>query len=329
MDVILADYSLPQFDALRALYLLHDSGLDIPFIIVTGSIGEEMAVDCMKKGAADYLLKDRLARLSAAVTQALHERTLREEKRRNQRELARAYEALREADRLKSEMIQNVSHEIRTPLSYLIGYAGLMLDDTMDMGPLTTQQRDNLTIMLHQAERMEHLTGNMVTIQRNAHHQPVRAEVDINVILEDAIKRTRIAADNVKVSLALDTAEGLPSVYIDQMAIDQVLDNLISNALKFTPAGGEVRLRVWQEQSTETGSVSVSVSDTGIGIPVGALPNIFKRFYQVDGSSTRKYDGVGLGLAVCRDIIEAHAESLHVDSTLDEGTTFTFTLPLH
>jgi len=132
-------------------------------------------------------------------------------------------------------------------------------------------------------------------------------------------------ADKAGLALMADIAPEVPYVLGDPLALRRVLDNLLSNAFKFTPKGGRVTARL----SQDSGTVVMAVSDTGIGIPNDKLGRIFERFYQVDGSATRQYGGVGLGLALVKEIVEAHGGRMAVSSQVGEGATFTILLPAH
>jgi PAS domain S-box-containing protein len=248
------------------------------------------------------------------------------ERRRTEADLRKAYEELQEADRIKSEMIQNVSHEFRTPLSYIIGYTGILLDEELGIGALTEEQRNFLKIVARQSERLTWLLKNFVAIQSTAEiASGEKQNVPIGPLLEETLQSADKEAAEAQITLSLEVELDLPLVRIQRMAISQVLVNLVSNAMKFTPDGGEVSMRATLDP--DSGKVRVAVSDTGPGIPEEYQEHIFERFYQVDGTATREYGGVGLGLALCKEIVEGHGETIWVESTPGQGAKFTFTLP--
>ncbi len=238
--------------------------------------------------------------------------------------LQTAYEALQEVDRLKTLMIQNVSHEFRTPLTYIVGYVGLLLDEAQDMGPLTDHQRRSLTIVAEQAERLRRLMDRFVAMERVSEGALDLQQADLASLLERSVEAAQILAAAAQLTLTLEVVTPLPPVHVDVLAVQQVLENLLSNAIKFTPAGGRVTTRAWASGKW----VYVAVSDTGIGIPPQEQERIFERFYQVDGSPSRRFAGVGLGLALCKQAVEAHGGRIWVESRPGEGATFTFTLPV-
>jgi signal transduction histidine kinase len=238
-----------------------------------------------------------------------------------------AYQELQEADRLKSEMIQNISHEFRTPLTYVVGYIGLLRDEDLGIGPLTDDQRKYLNTAAREAQKLTWFLKNFVAVESIEEIvESESASEDCTALLEEMVESARLTADEAGVTLSLELEADLPPVRVNKMAINQVIDNLIANAIKFTPQGGAVSVQVSLEPLE--GKVYVSVSDTGIGIAEELHERIFERFYQVDGSATRRFGGLGLGLAVCKEIVEAHGERIWVESTPGQGATFTFTLPV-
>jgi two-component system sensor histidine kinase VicK len=222
-------------------------------------------------------------------------------------------------------MIQNVAHEFRTPLGYMVGYVELMLDDEPgDMGSLTEQQRRSLEIVAQQAHKLTRLVNNFVAIQKAEAIEPVKERVDVVGLLRDAVESAKLEAADKEIALTLDVQESLAPVMVDRMAMCQVLDNLLTNAFKFTNQGGKVSVKAWL--SSEDKKVHVSVKDTGRGVPKSAHARIFERFYQHNGVDARPRQGIGLGLAVCKEILEAHGEKIWVESSPNKGATFTFTM---
>ncbi len=235
--------------------------------------------------------------------------------------LERAYAELKESDRLKDELVQNVSHELRTPLTFIKGYVQLLLEG--GMGELTPAQHQSLDIVVRKTDMLTRLVGSIVTLERvgraGLHAQPMSLAEQANLVLDTCAATSRLR----RVTLACDFPPVLSLVVGDRDQISEVFDNLLSNALKFTPAGGAITVRGREEGEF----VRVEVSDTGIGIPSDKLDKIFERFYQVDGTSRRKFGGAGLGLAIVKEIIHAHGGQVGVMSELGRGSTFYFTLP--
>lgn len=232
---------------------------------------------------------------------------------------SRIYQQLADADRLKGEMIQNISHEFRTPLHYMVGYSGLLLD----YSDLDEEVSEGLRVIALQAHKLSRMVENFVSIdtaRRDALH---RESVDVTTLIADLLRSSKLLAAEKQLALSMEVEPDLPLAVANRLAITQVLDNLMSNSLKFTPDGGTITVSAYSAND----QVIISITDTGIGIPPEAHTRIFERFYQVDGSATRKYGGVGLGLSVCKSIIDAHNGQIWLTSEEGSGTTFSFSLP--
>ena len=236
-------------------------------------------------------------------------------------ELARALEQQRELDRLKNQFIQNVSHELRTPLSMILGYAELLAAG--DLGAVGERQQGPLDIIVQRSYALRDLIGNITAILENESRQHSLELVLLSSMVDEALVDFQVLADQAGLELCGDCARSVPPVLGDAEHLRRVVDNLIGNALKFTPAGGTVEVRL---RSTN-GTVLLEVADSGIGIDSSHIGRIFERFYQVDGTSRRTHGGCGLGLALVKEIVERHGGSVSVDNRLGEGSTFTVSLP--
>ena len=244
-----------------------------------------------------------------------NERALREE-------TAQMLEQQRHLEQVKDQFIQNVSHELRTPLTLVHGYAELLRSGSL--GPLTPEQEEALEVIQRRAAFLgEMVTDFTLLIEIQA--RGLRAEImDVPPLLHEAAAAVQSAVTAAGLTLEVDVPARLPKIRGNTLYLRRVLDNLMSNAVKFTPAGGRVALRAWREDAF----VCIAVSDTGIGIPASEHERIFQRFYQVDGSSTRRHGGTGLGLAVVKEIIEAHGGTVSLKSVEGRGTVFTLRLPI-
>lgn len=241
--------------------------------------------------------------------------------RAHAQELEKAYSELKEADKLKDELIQNVSHELRTPLTFILGYVELM--QTQGIGPLTPEQAEGLEIVRRKCITLTKVVNDIVSLQRLRISGLERRPIKLNVLLRQTMQAARISAEQAGQKLTFESPEKDVVVMADEERISQVLDNLLSNAVKFNQPNGKVLLRL-NEQDSE---VQVEVQDTGIGISPEKLARIFDRFYQADGGTTRRYGGMGLGLSICREIIEAHGGKIWGESEVGKGSRFVFTLP--
>jgi signal transduction histidine kinase len=224
---------------------------------------------------------------------------------------------------MKANFVANISHELRTPLTHVKGYLELMVTDSL--GPLTSEQRHALQVSQKAAGRLENLIEDLIMFSMASHGQmSIKQEsLDIRRMANLAMKNAGPKAEEHGVDVQVAAAEDLPLVQGDQDKIMWVMNQLLDNAIKFTPSGGHVVLGLKLESSN---LVMVSVADTGMGIPPRRLKEVFEPFHQLDGSSTRQVGGTGLGLSLVRQIIEAHGSLLDVSSAEGKGSTFKFPL---
>ncbi len=254
-------------------------------------------------------------------------------------ELQRAVNHLRELDQLKSNFLATVSHELRTPLTSVIGFADMLLKGIA--GDLNEEQSEYVKTILERGEDLYKLITQILEMSR-METGAVRLALEacsVSAVAERALSSVTIAAKNAEVSCRQALPADLPPALVDADKIQQVLVNLVSNAIKFNRAGGEVVIeaalapikRPFDEEdffgSEADDAIRVAVRDTGVGIPADQLGRIFEAFYQVDASSTREHGGAGLGLSIVQKIVEAHGGDVWAESTVGEGTTFFFTVP--
>ncbi|MCR4407287.1 MAG: GAF domain-containing protein [Anaerolineae bacterium] len=265
---------------------------------------------------------ERLLSIAAAqAAVAIENAQLYEDLKERAEKLERAYNELKELDRLKSEFVQNVSHELRTPLTFVKAYVELMLDGTL--GELNERQRESLKIVAERTNTLTRLVRDIIALQQIEQGTLHLSMVNLGEIAQMSMKGAELTARQAGIELKAEISAELPLISGDRDRLNQVFDNILGNAIKFSPDGGEVIIRVWDAGDV----VQASISDTGIGIPESELEKIFERFYQVDGSTTRRFGGTGLGLAIVKRIVEAHGGRVWAESTLGRGSTFFFALP--
>ena len=255
---------------------------------------------------------------------ALSHAAMFSELQQNNEELAAANEKLRELDKLKSQFLSVATHELRTPLSIILGYNSMLSDSLHDR--LDEQERQTLHESVSACKRLIRLVNSMLDItQIESGKMRMSFEpADLRRIVLGVASLFQHQAQTKNVHIATEVPARLPRMVMDSERIEQVLVNLVGNALKFTGPGGSITIAV---RLTAGGAV-VSVSDTGIGIPAEDLDKIFDEFAQVRRqAANRQREGSGLGLAIARRIVEAHHGSLEVRSEVGRGSTFSFTLP--
>jgi signal transduction histidine kinase len=239
--------------------------------------------------------------------------------------LTRALEQQRELDRLKNEFLQNISHELRTPLALIMGYAELL--NSGELGGLDPDQQEPVAVITRRVRTLSKMVNDLIAILTVEARELSEELIDLSDLVDAMVSDFCAAAVEAELSLTTEIASDIPPVAGDPEQLRRVLDNLLGNAIKFTPSGGSITIRLWQNGDDGERAVVLEVSDTGIGIPPDQLDRVFDRFYQVDGSSKRRYGGVGLGLALVKEIVEAHKGHVAVRSVVDEGSTFRVTLP--
>lgn len=277
-----------------------------------GNLGQQVNIDTddeLGELAGDFNLMSQQIKENIAALSESYEK------------LYQANLSLRELDKLKSQFIANVSHELKSPLTAIVGYTEYLLDGKM--GPVSQPQQKGLEVIRRNLKKLTHQIIELVDITsiEAGHLSLNETDFEIKPLIEEAASNYRAEAFKKKLKIHASSPAGL-MVRADRDRIMQVLDNLVENALKFSQSGS---ITISAEALSR--KVRISVSDTGAGIPAEFLPRIFDRFYQVDGTSTRKYGGVGLGLSIVKAIVEAHGSKIDVSSRLGGGTSFGFELP--
>ena len=317
-DVVLSDYSLPQFDCPHALRVLIETGLDIPFIALSGTVNEEAILNLVRSGARDYVMKDNLARLPSAIDRELREAEGRRERRRLEAQLSQA---------MKMEAIGRlaggVAHDFNNLLTVITGFAELAL---LEDNPA----RAGIEQILHAAERAAGLTRQLLAFSRQQAMEP--RIFDLNDLVRDMEKMLRrLIGEDIQVGVRL--ADAPMMVRADPGQIEQVVLNLAINSRDAMPLGG--RLIISTASRRLEGShakaygvpdgqyCAISISDNGVGIPPEVLPHIFEPFY-----TTKPADkGTGLGLSTVYGIVQQSGGAIQPYSEKDLGTTMTVFLP--
>ena len=327
-DIVLSDYSMPRFSAPAALALVRGRSLDLPFIIISGTVGEEIAVSSLRAGAHDFLIKGSLARLLPAIDREMREATLRYEKKRIQ-------EQLLISERMASVglLAAGVAHEINNPLAILVGNLDLI---SQQLNEMTADETDGaaasplvrlvdfaalLRDAQEAAERVRLIVRDLKVFSRSSDTES-RGPVDIRSVLESAI---RMASNEIRhrARLSRDYADVSP-VSGNESRLGQVFLNLIVNAAHAIPEGraetNEIKIVIRMDSSSR---VAIEIHDTGVGIPADVLPHIFDTFFTTKAATA----GTGLGLAICRRIVADHDGEISVQSRVGAGTVFRTLLP--
>jgi signal transduction histidine kinase len=323
-DCVLLDYYLPGSTGLETLNRIRTLGAPVPVVALTGQGDEDLAVTLMKAGAADYLAKngltgDRLAR-SLRYAMALHRS---EEQRREllESEQQARLEAQR-ANRAKDEFLATLSHELRTPLNAILGWTSLLATEQLDAA--TT--RKALGIIERNTRVQAQLIEDLLDISRivTGKLRLAMKPLSFHGVLNAAIESVRPVAEQSAVRIELVLNEDA-TVQGDQARMQQVVWNLLTNAIKFTPAGGWIRVTA----SRDGDRIRATVTDSGAGISPEFLPYVFDRFRQEDGAATREHAGLGIGLSIVRHVVELHGGLVTAHSEGEgRGASFTVEFPV-
>jgi len=238
-------------------------------------------------------------------------------------ELQEALRKLSELSQMKANFVANISHELRTPLTHIKGYLELL--GTESLGVLTAEQKQAVQVSQRASGRLESLIESLILFSLAARGEMTLklAPVDLNKVAEEIINFTHTKAEDRNVQLVFNARSDVPNVKADKEKISWAMLHLVDNAIKFTPSGGRVNITIEPESED---LIMVSVTDSGIGIPTERIVEIFEPFHQLDASSTRRYGGTGLGLALVREIVAAHGSLIEVQSVEGKGSRFHFPL---
>jgi len=327
-QIVLADYNLPQWRGMEAVELLRRENLDVPLILVSGALGEVNAVECLKQGATDYVLKGALTRLPVAIRRALRERELRQQHKQAEQALAHKMDELARSNRELEEFAYVASHDLQEPLRMVASYCELLGERYR--GHLDDKADKYIGYAVDGARRMQRLITDLLEYSRvGTRAKPLQA-TNADAVLTSVLQSLHQA---VQANQAVIVRESLPAVQADELQLAQVFQNLVANALKFH---GErpPRIRVsaelvgaepeGSEVAEKSRMVRFSVSDNGIGMEKDSSGRIFQMFQRLH--TREEYDGSGIGLAIAKKIVERHGGTIWFESAPGQGATFYFTL---
>jgi two-component system, sensor histidine kinase and response regulator len=315
-EVILADYNLPHWKGMEALEVLRREGLDIPMILVSGALGDMTAVECIKRGATDYVLKDGLARLPEAIRRALQEKELRRLRRRVDEDLARKVDELARSNADLEQFAYVASHDLQEPLRMVANYTQLLAERYR--GKLDDQADKYIHYAVDGAKRMQTLIQDLLAYSRVGRPEIELKRTECDVVVLSAVKNLHAAIGE---SGAVVTFGSLPAVMANSSQLQQVFQNLIGNAIKFRGANTP-QIQVAAEE--KEGKWIFSVTDNGIGILNMSVQ--FSRSSSVftPGKNTQ---ATGLDSPFANASSKRHGGRISVTSNTDGGSTFVFTIP--
>lgn len=309
-DVALLDLTLPDCRGLDTFVRLHKSSPGLPIVVLTGVSDEDLAVEAVRKGAQDYLVKGQVdwSVLSRALRYAIERQGI--------------LLKLAQLEKMKDDFVSHVSHELRTPMTIIKEGVSQVADGLH--GSVVDAQKQCLSHALKAIERLGRVVDNLLDISKiEAGKMRLNKKlIDVADIARRVIQDFSSQAKAKGLELRADFPAHMPKAYADEDKVVQVFVNLIGNALKFTEKG-HIRISLIDGES----AVECSVSDTGMGIASEDLPKVFDKFEQFGRKRDSHHKGTGLGLAISKSIVEAHGGSIRIESRLGQGTSFLFSLP--
>ncbi len=328
-DLVLLDMMMPGIGGLEMLERINELDPNLVCVVITGYATVELAVEAIKKGAYDFIAKPFDAdTLLLTVNQGIERRALSLQSQRLARleaetkALAKEKAQLEQLDRMKSTFTLTVAHELRAPVAAIQSYLRLILDGYIP----PEKQRHYLERAERRAEVQLELINDLLDLARlqDPDLRLEREPVALHEVLDEVIDAMAAQAREKRIDVACDVESQLPCLQVNPRHAKQLWNNLISNAIKYTPEGGNVRISL-QEQD---GFLVGAVEDTGIGIPADELPLVFEEFYRAKAAKAYTQMGTGLGLSIVKRILEAYGGTIEVESVPDQGSTFRFRLPI-
>lgn len=328
-DLVLLDMMMPGISGLEMLERISALDPDLVCVVITGYATVELAVQAIKKGAYDFIAKPFDSdTLLLTVDQGMEKRTLSLQAQRlavleaEAQELARQKTELERLDRLKSTFTLTVAHELRAPVAAIQSYLRLILDGYI----APEDQAKYLARAERRAQAQLELVNDLLDLARlqDPDVLPEAESVHLDQVLAEVLDAMAANADEKGIRVTSEVATDLPPVSVSAGHAKQLWTNLISNAIKYTPDGGEVQVSLVESDGTLVGSVT----DTGIGIAEDEIPLLFEEFYRSKAAKKHTQMGTGLGLAIVKRILDTYGGTIAVESEAGQGSTFTFELPI-
>lgn len=345
-DLILLDYLLPDIDGLHLMAKFKELNVELPIVILTGQGDEEIAVEMMKAGAADYFSKGKIEpnNLAKAIGNAIRihqaeqavklaNQRLRasnellvlknQELEKQKQQIKLQNIQLQESYNLKSEFLATMSHELRTPMNAIMGFSQLLMRQYPD--PLSEQQQNIVERIFNNSKNLLEMINEMLDFSKiEAGKLEVNPQsIDLGYLIRLTVEELRSLAVQKQLELVTQIELENTNIIQDNNFIKRTLINLLSNAIKFTESG-TVTVKVWELDSER---VAIAVADTGMGIASEDKQKIFQAFRQADQSFTRQHSGTGLGLAITQSLVTMMGGKIAVESELGQGSTFTLEIP--
>lgn len=332
VELIISDMAMPEMNGLELIKKIRSTGQDVPFIFLTASDQLNTAIEAMTCGASDYLLKDEniLRTLSISVDKVLEKHQLKKSNQKllqdlaaKNKELEKSNKQLLKLNELKNKFLGMAAHDLRSPLASIRGLSEFLLNEIF--GSLTEEQKEYINIINKTSDEMLTLVNDLLDVSviesGNLDIKPLKTS--LISLIKDRMKLYRMSAGKKDTRINF-IPQDIPDIFFDPSKIAQVIDNLVSNADKFSPPGSAIYIHTGVDKAM----VKVSIRDEGPGISEEEQSRLFGEFQRLSARPTAGEKSTGLGLAIVKKIIEAHHGILEVNSRLGVGSTFSFKLPI-
>lgn len=320
-DIILSDYRMPQFNIPNALKILEKSGLDTPFIVISGTVGEDTAIECLKAGAHDFMVKGHLLRLIPAINRELKEAQNRKARREAEQSIELYIKKLEQSNKELEHFATIASHDLQTPLRKVQTFADIA-KVALEEGKVS-EGWDYLERMTKSAQQMQELISSLLNLSRITRKGKPFKQTDLSQVIEHVLEDLQ---ENLQETHGQVEVGTLCAVEADESQMQQLFRNLIENALKFHKTTMSPSIKVYSK-ATGNNHCEVVVEDNGIGFEEAYKDKIFEVFQRLHGQ--QEYPGTGIGLSLVQKIVERHNGSILAESQMGIGSKFTVKLPLH
>jgi len=318
VDVILSDHSLPQFNSDEALGIYRESGLKIPFILVTGAVSDEFAVNSLKQGADDYVLKSNLTRLPAAILNAVKQREAEAAKNLANDAMRKQYEELMKINKELDSFVYSVSHNLRAPLRSVLGLINLARMEDEKQG---NTFKNYFNMMETSMNKLDETLKEILDYSRNSRQELCIEKINIQQLLDDNLEKMQFMPGSSSINKQINISEDAP-LYSDKYRISVIFNNLISNAIKYyDPVKEHPMLNI--AIKVTSGSARLEFQDNGVGIDKEYQDKIFNMFFR----ATQLSEGAGLGLYIVQEAVDKLKGTIAIDSEIRKGTTFIIDIP--
>ncbi len=317
-DIVLSDHALPQFNSVEALKLCKKHSSQSAFILVTGAVSEEFAVNCLKEGADDYVLKSNLARLPQAILQTLKQKKLESKKLKAEKELRKQNEELVKINQELDSFVYSISHNLRAPLMSVLGLLNIARMEDEEGNKPTSKY---YSLMERSILKLDDTLKEILDYSRNSRGEVHIEKINLATLFEDSFERMRYMSGSNSIEKQIDVDDRF-EFYSDPLRVAIIFNNLISNSIKYRDSSKPQSFIQIKAITYESG-VNIYYSDNGIGIEEEHLHRIFDMFFR----ATMQSEGAGLGLYILKETIEKIEGRINVSSRIGEGVSFMINLP--